>query len=96
MKLSPMTPAAGATTVQGDTVQGAAAPLPSAAAVAAPDVQLGGQAARMQRAQAALAAMPELDSARVAEIKDALARGDISFNPRKLAQLIARHHGGQA
>ena len=95
MKLSPMTPAAGAATVQGDTVQGAAA-LPAAAAVAAPDVQLGGQAARMQRAQAALAAMPELDSARVAEIKDALARGDISFNPRKLAQLIARHHGGQA
>ena len=49
MKLSPMTPAAGAAAVQGDTVQGAAAPLPAAAAVAAPEVQLGGQAARQLR-----------------------------------------------
>lgn len=96
MKVSSLTPAAGAAPVQGDAVHSAAAPLPMAAAVVAPEVQVGAQAARMQRAQAALAAMPDVDAARVAEIKEALARGDISFNPGKLAQLIARHHGGQA
>lgn len=96
MKLSPLAPAAGAAPVQGDAVQSAAASLPVAAAVVAPEVQVGAQAARMQRAQEALAGMPDVDAARVAEIKDALARGDISFDPRKLAQLIERHHGGKA
>ena len=96
MKLSALTPAAGTAATAGDRLQESAAPLPSAAAVVAPEVHVGAQAANVQRAQASLAQMPDVDAARVAEIKEALARGDISFNPQKLAQLIARHHGGQA
>ncbi|MDI9856429.1 flagellar biosynthesis anti-sigma factor FlgM [Comamonas sp. 17RB] len=96
MKLSPIAPAAGSVAAQGDRVQDLAASLPVAAAVVAPDVQVGVQAASVQRAQVQAAQMPDVDAARVAEIKDALARGDISFNPQKLAQLILRHHGGGA
>lgn len=96
MKLSPIAPVAGSVAAQGDRVQDLAASLPVAAAVVAPDVQVGVQAASVQRAQVQAAQMPDVDAARVAEIKEALARGDISFNPQKLAQLILRHHGGQA
>ncbi|BBL22814.1 flagellar biosynthesis anti-sigma factor FlgM [Comamonas terrigena] len=96
MKLSPIAPAAGSVAAQGDRVQDLAASLPVAAAVVAPDVQVGVQAASVQRAQVQAAQMPDVDVARVAEIKEALARGDISFNPQKLAQLILRHHGGGA
>ncbi|MDH0049138.1 flagellar biosynthesis anti-sigma factor FlgM [Comamonas terrigena] len=96
MKLSPIAPAAGSVAAQGDRVQDLAASLPVAAAVVAPDVQVGVQAASVQRAQVQAAQMPDVDAARVAEIKEALARGDISFNPQKLAQLILRHHGGGA
>ncbi len=96
MKLSPIAPAAGSVAAQGDRVQDLAASLPVAAAVVAPDVQVGVQAASVQRAQVQAAQMPDVDAARVAEIKEALARGDISFNPQKLAQLILRHQGGGA
>lgn len=96
MKLSPIAPAAGSVAAQGDRVQDLAASLPVAAAVVAPDVQVGVQAASVQRAQVQAAQMPDVDAARVAEIKEALARGDISFNSQKLAQLILRHHGGGA
>ena len=66
------------------------------AAVTAPESMVGAQAERVQVAQAQLAQMPEIDAQRVAEIKAALARGEISFDPQKLAGLIVRHHGGQA
>lgn len=74
----------------------AASSLPaSAASVVAPDsVNVGALAGQVQAAQAQMAAMPEVDAARVAEIKAALARGEIAFNPAKLAGLIVRHHGG--
>jgi len=93
MKLNPLAPAAGSAAAHGDRMQESAAALPMAAAVVAPEVQVGAQAASVQRAQAQMAQMPDVDAARVAEIKEALARGDISFDPRKLAQLVQRHHG---
>lgn len=96
MKLSPLAPTAPTAPVRQDQVAETGAALPMAAAVVAPEVQLGVQALTVQRAQAELAQMPEVDGARVAEIKDALARGDIAFDPQKLAQLVVRHHGGQA
>lgn len=59
------------------------------------DVQLGSQAARVQAAQTAMAAMPDVDLARIAEIKAALARGEIGFDPEKIAGLVMRHHRGR-
>lgn len=64
-------------------------------AVVAPEVMVGAQAESVQAAHSQLAAMPDIDAARVAEIKQALARGEISFDHRKLAGLIVRHHGGR-
>lgn len=64
-------------------------------AVVAPEVSVGAQAESLQSAQAQLASLPDIDAARVAEIKQALARGEISFDPKKLAGLVVRHHGGR-
>ena len=76
-------------------VQDAAAPAAAGSRMLEADVRVGAQAAQVQQASAALGAMPQVDAARVAEIKAALARGEIGFDPKKLAGLIVRHHGGQ-
>jgi negative regulator of flagellin synthesis FlgM len=39
--------------------------------------------------------MPEIDAARVAEIRAALERGELGFDAGKLAQLIERYHGSR-
>lgn len=59
------------------------------------EVHVGTQAARIQAAQAQMAALPEMDMQRIAEIKAALERGEIGFDPQKIAGLIMRHHGGR-
>lgn len=51
------------------------------------------QSAVLQTAQAALHSMPEIDEAKVAALRDALARGEVKFDAGKLAGLIARYHG---
>lgn len=50
----------------------------------------------LKPAQAALAAMPEVDEVKVAALRDALANGEIRFDANRLAQLIQRFHGGRA
>lgn len=47
----------------------------------------------LHSAQAALRAMPEIDAAKVAQLREALARGEVRFDAGKLAGLIARYHG---
>jgi negative regulator of flagellin synthesis FlgM len=66
-----------------------AAPL----GAAAPAVAL--ESALLEPAQTALAALPDFDAARVAELRDALARGELPFDAGRLAGLIQRFHGGQ-
>jgi negative regulator of flagellin synthesis FlgM len=68
----------------------AAAPAPAAAASAAPL-----QAETLQPAKDAMAAMPEIDHARVAELRDLLAKGELPFDAARLAGLIQRFHGGK-
>lgn len=70
---------------------GAESAAPAAAAPAAPEMQ----SAVMQPALEALRAMPDIDQARVAALRDALARGDIRFDAGRLAGLIERFHGGR-
>ena len=53
------------------------------------------QSAVLQPAMAALAAMPDVDHERVAQLRDALAKGELPFDPARLAGLIQRFHGGQ-
>ena len=77
-----MTPAIGGATP-------AAAPAAPAAASNAPL-----QSEVLQPAAKALAALPDFDAARVAELRDALAKGELPFDPARLAGLIQRFHGG--
>jgi len=38
--------------------------------------------------------MPDFDAARVAELRDLLAKGELPFDAGRLAGLIQRFHGG--
>ncbi|AKJ30357.1 flagellar biosynthesis anti-sigma factor FlgM [Caldimonas brevitalea] len=64
---------------------------PSSSAGAAPAAL---QSDVMKPALAAMAALPEIDTAKVEALRDALARGDIRFDAARLAGLIERFHGG--
>jgi negative regulator of flagellin synthesis FlgM len=84
------------------------APAPSAPLAAAPETTASGaapaaaaptaaalQSDTLAPALAALKSMPEVDHARVVELRDALARGELPFDPARLAGLIERFHGKQ-
>lgn len=53
------------------------------------------QSAVLQPATQAMRAMPEVDLERVAQLRDALAKGEIPFDPSKLAGLIQRFHASE-
>ena len=72
--------------------QAVAAPV-QAEASAAPAAAL--QSEVLKPATEALRAMPDFDAARVAELRDALARGELPFDPGRLAGLIQKFHGGR-
>ena len=72
-------------------VGGAAAP--AAAPVAAPAGNDALESAVLQPAQKAMKALPDFDAARVAELRDALAKGELPFDAGRLAGLIQRFHG---
>jgi negative regulator of flagellin synthesis FlgM len=86
-------------TPDGSTVQRVtdSAPPDSAAEAAAvaqaPAAPL--QTAVLKPALQALSAMPEIDHERVSQLRDALARGELPFDPAKLAGLIQRFHGSE-
>jgi negative regulator of flagellin synthesis FlgM len=72
----------------------AAAPAPGpAGAPALADQAL--ESSVLQPAQAALKALPDFDAARVAELRDALTRGELPFDAGRLAGLIQRFHGSK-
>jgi negative regulator of flagellin synthesis FlgM len=50
------------------------------------------QSSVLQPAMAAMNEMPEIDQEKVAALKTALERGELPFNPAKLAALIERYH----
>lgn len=84
---------------------GAAASTPVAPIQEAPETTSAGaanmsapgalQSAALAPARTALNEMPEIDQAKVAAVRDALAKGEIAFDAGKLAGLIARYHAGQ-
>lgn len=75
------------------TPQGPTAPAPAPAPAAAAAAPL--QAETLQPAKDAMAAMPDIDHARVAELRDLLAKGELPFDAGRLAGLIQRFHGGK-
>ncbi|MGK5023575.1 flagellar biosynthesis anti-sigma factor FlgM [Janthinobacterium sp. RB2R34] len=54
------------------------------------------QSAVLQPAITALRAMPDIDHERVAMLRSALAKGELPFDPAKIAGLIHRFHGSDA
>jgi negative regulator of flagellin synthesis FlgM len=48
----------------------------------------------VEAARAAFSDTPEVDAARVAQIRAAMDAGEIQFNAAKLAGVILRYHGG--
>ena len=50
------------------------------------------QSSVLQPAMAAMSEMPDIDQEKVAALKTALERGELPFNPAKLAALIERYH----
>lgn len=70
---------------------GAAAATP----VSAPASSAPLESAVLQPAQSALRALPDFDAARVAELRDALSKGELPFDAGRLAGLIQRFHGSQ-
>lgn len=83
-------------TPDGVTVQRVAEPTPvdgaEAAAPRAP-VEAPLQSAVMQPALQAMRAMPDIDQEKVDMLREALAKGELPFDPSKLAGLIQRFHG---
>ena len=71
-----------------DGAEALAAPNAAATATAAPL-----QSAVMQPALQAMRDMPEIDQEKVDMLRDALAKGELPFDPAKLAGLIQRFHG---
>lgn len=87
MKISVSTPSIQITPQAG----GAAAAAPVTTSAAAAPLE----SAVLQPAQEALRALPDFDAARVAELRDALSKGELPFDAGRLAGLIQRFHGGQ-
>lgn len=88
--------------IAGNGVSGVAgaAPVTEAAGTevpktAAPAAGAALQSSVLQPALAAMRDMPEIDQAKVAALREALARGEVPFDPDKLAGLIERFHGGR-
>lgn len=74
------------------------APVDSAdvAAAAAPAATAAPlQSAVMQPALQAMRDMPEIDQGKVDMLRNALANGELPFDPSKLAGLIQRFHGAE-
>ncbi|MFC5509927.1 flagellar biosynthesis anti-sigma factor FlgM [Massilia jejuensis] len=75
---------------------GGAAPAPAPAQAAQPGRSASPlESEVLQPAAKALAALPDFDAARVAELRDALAKGELPFDAGRLAGLIQRFHGGR-
>ncbi|MBA5688826.1 flagellar biosynthesis anti-sigma factor FlgM [Rugamonas apoptosis] len=73
------------------------APAEAAAPAAAAPAPAPLQSAVLQPALAALRAMADdIDHDKVAQLRDALAKGELPFDPDKLAGLIQRFHGSDS
>ena len=89
--------------LRSERVGSATAPAPSSSATSAISAAAAAPAAAppspatggtLAPARAALAALPDIDEAKVAFLRDALARGEIQFDAQRLAGLVQRFHGG--
>jgi negative regulator of flagellin synthesis FlgM len=67
----------------------------AAPAVVPPAANEALESSVLQPAQSALKTLPDFDAAKVAELRDALQKGELPFDAGRLAGLIQRFHGSQ-
>lgn len=91
MRISTSTPDGVAVQRVADSAPADAVDTAAPAAAAAPL-----QSAVMQPALQAMKDMPEIDQEKVDMLRDALSKGELPFDPAKLAGLIQRFHGSDA
>lgn len=89
MRISTTSPGAPVQTVSD------AAPAESARPAAGVTAQRELESAVLQPALKALQEMGDIDHERVAQLRDALAKGELRFDASKLAGLIERFHKGE-
>ncbi|MCE3261700.1 MAG: negative regulator of flagellin synthesis LfgM [Pseudoduganella sp.] len=89
MRISNATPGAPVQTVADATAVDTARPA------SAPAAQRELESAVLQPALQALKEMGDIDHERVAQLRDALAKGELPFDAGKLAGLIQRFHKGE-
>jgi negative regulator of flagellin synthesis FlgM len=89
MRISGSTPGTPVQTVADSSPAEAARPA------SAPAAQRELESAVLQPAMQALKEMGEIDHERVAQLRDALAKGELPFDAGKLAGLIQRFHRGE-
>ncbi|MTV36596.1 flagellar biosynthesis anti-sigma factor FlgM [Duganella radicis] len=83
-------------TPDGMAVQRVADSAPAEAPEAvAPPAAAPLQSAVLQPALQAMREMPEIDQEKIDMLRDALAKGELPFDPGKLAGLIQRFHGSE-
>ena len=82
-------------TVSTVTLGAAPAAAPAVPADAPAQASAALQSDVLKPAQEAMRALPDFDAARVAELRDALARGELPFDPGRLAGLIQKFHGSR-
>lgn len=75
--------------------------IPAAAAAVSPVVKpaapkVATETSALSAARQSLQAGPEIDLAKVREIRDALLRGELNFDADKVASLMQKYHGGRA
>ena len=90
MRISTSTPDGMAVQRVADSAAVDGAEAPAAAPSPAPL-----QSAVLQPALQAMREMPEIDQEKVDLLRDALAKGELPFDPAKLAGLIQRFHGSE-
>jgi negative regulator of flagellin synthesis FlgM len=73
-----------------ETAPADAAEAPAPAAATTPL-----QSSVLQPALQAMREMPEIDQEKIDMLRDALAKGELPFDPAKLAGLIQRFHGSE-
>ncbi|MYM73662.1 flagellar biosynthesis anti-sigma factor FlgM [Duganella sp. FT134W] len=90
MRISTPTPDGLAVQRVADSAPADAAEAPAPAPAATPL-----QSSVMQPALQAMREMPEIDQEKIDMLRDALAKGELPFDPAKLAGLIQRFHGSE-
>ena len=88
IKLSNATPMLGARKPQAKSVTPDGTPAPSGHVAAGDRVNMSDTASRLQKIEEQLSAMPDINHAKVAEIKKAIADGTFSIDPKAIADKL--------